>query len=56
MWITGEEAVGRYYIDNIKEDFIDDVDDGLMYNLGICKIEYNTETKVFRSIEYSTVH
>ncbi len=56
MWITGDEAIAEYYKDTMNKGFIDDVDDGIMYNLAQCKIEYNIQSKLLKAIEYKTIH
>ena len=56
MWITGDEAVAAYYKDNMEKGFLDDVDDGIMYNLVEQKIQYNTQSKLLKVVEAPTVH
>jgi hypothetical protein len=56
MWITGFEAVGRYYQDHLIDTEPDEIDDGIMYNLAQCKIEYNIQTKLLKAVEPQTIH
>ena len=56
MWLTDEEAIGQYYKDNMDKGFLDDVDDGIMYNLAERKIQYNTQSKLLKAIQPPTIH
>jgi hypothetical protein len=56
MWITGFEAVGRYYQDHLIDTEFDEIDDAIMLNLCQCKIFYNTETKLLKAAEPQTIH
>jgi len=56
MWITGEEAIAQYYKDNMNKRFLDEVDEGIMYNLAERKIQYNTQSKLLKLIESPTIH